>query len=79
MAQIKISLRTVIRDKDLSVLGGVHCTGIDIDVRIEFLHGDPVAPGLHESPKGCCGDPFSKPRNHTSCNKYIFHTHGSLQ
>lgn len=46
MSQIQICFRAVIGDEDFSVLNGVHGAGVDVDVRIEFLHGDMVASGL---------------------------------
>ena len=38
VTQIKIGLRTVIGDKNLAVLNGIHCAGVDIKIRVE-LHG----------------------------------------
>ena len=46
MSQIQICFRAVIGDEDFSVLNGVHGAWVDVDVRIEFLHGDMVASGL---------------------------------
>ena len=44
MPQIQICLSPVICDKDFSVLNRIHCSRVDINVRIKFLHGDCIAP-----------------------------------
>ena len=46
MAQIKIGLHAVISYEHFTMLNGVHGSGIDVDVGIEFLHGHFVASGL---------------------------------
>jgi len=46
MTEIEIGLRPVVGHIDLAVLEGVHGSGIDIDVRIEFQDGHVEAPGL---------------------------------
>ena len=49
MSQIQIRLGPVIGDKYFAVLDRVHGSGINIDVRVEFLHGDLVAPRLQKA------------------------------
>ena len=39
MSQIQIGLRAILRDEYFAVLDRVHGAGINIDIRIEFLHG----------------------------------------
>ena len=39
MSQIQIGLRTIFCDEYLAMLDRVHGAGINIDIRIEFLHG----------------------------------------
>jgi hypothetical protein len=39
--QVEISLAAIVEDVDLAVLVGTHRPGIDVDVRIQFLHADP--------------------------------------
>lgn len=41
MSDIEIGLRAVCRDEDLAVLERVHRPRIDVEVGVEFLHGDP--------------------------------------
>ena len=44
--QIQICLCTVICNKHLSMLNGIHRTRININIRIKFLHCDLVSPRL---------------------------------
>ena len=44
MAKIQIGLRAVLRDEYFAVLDGIHRAGIDIDIGVEFLHRDFIAP-----------------------------------
>ena len=41
MAQIQIGFRSVVSYVNLPVLEGIHCSRIDIDVRVQLLVGDP--------------------------------------
>ncbi len=43
MSQIQICLSAVIRDEDFAVLHRIHGSRVDVDIRVEFLHGDFVA------------------------------------
>ncbi len=46
MSQIQIRLRAVVGHEDLAVLYRVHGAGVDVDVRVELLHGYSVPPGF---------------------------------
>ncbi len=41
VADVEVCLGTVIGDKDLPVLERVHRAGVDVEVGIKLLHGDP--------------------------------------
>ena len=43
MPKVQIRLGAVLGYENLSVLDGVHGSGVDIDIRVEFLHGYFVA------------------------------------
>ena len=43
VSQVEVGLETVLRHVALTVLVGVQCTWVDIDIRVEFLDGDLVA------------------------------------
>ncbi len=46
MPQVEIGFRPVVRDEHFPVLDGVHGSGINIDVRVKFLHGHFIAAGF---------------------------------
>ena len=39
MSQVQVSLSSVIGNKYLAVLYRVHCAWVNVNIRIEFLHG----------------------------------------
>ena len=46
MAEVEVGLASVIRDKYLAMFKGTEGAGIDVDIGIEFLYGDPEAFGF---------------------------------
>ena len=40
VTDVEICFSTVVSDEDLSMLKGIHRAGVDVEIRIEFLHGD---------------------------------------
>ena len=75
MAQIQIRFRPVVRYKYFPVLVRAHGTRIDVDIRIEFLHRDLIAPALQQTPQGSRGNPFTQRRNHTARYENILGCH----
>ena len=41
--EVEVGFRTVVGKEDLAMLEGAHDAGIDIEIRIELLHEDPVS------------------------------------
>ena len=60
VADIQIGLRTILSDKNLAVLEGVHCAGIDVDVGIELLHDHVQAPRTKEPPQAGGGQALAQ-------------------
>ena len=75
MSQVQICFRPVVGNKDFTMLNGIHCTRIDIDVGIEFLHSHLIAPRLEKPSQGRGGDPLSQAGYHASGDKNIFYCH----
>ena len=48
VAEVEVGLAAVVGDEHLAVLERVHGPGVDVDVRVELLHGDPQAPALEQ-------------------------------
>ena len=40
VADVEVGLGAVVGDEDLAVLERVHRAGVDVEVRVELLHGD---------------------------------------
>ena len=57
------------------MLDRIHGAGVDVDVGIEFLHGDVIAARLQQTAKRCCGDAFAKTGHDATGDKYVFHWH----
>ena len=49
--EVEVGLAAIVGDEYLAVFEGVHRARIDVEIRVEFLHGDAEAPGLEEAPK----------------------------
>ena len=60
VAQIQVGLHAVLGDEHLAVLVGVHGAGVHVQIGIELLVGDRVAPGLEQPSQGCCGDALAQ-------------------
>ena len=77
VSQIQICLSTVIGYENFSVLDWIHGTRVNVDVWIEFLHGNLVSPGLEQTSEGCGCNTFSKAGYDTSGDKDVFYWHNS--
>jgi hypothetical protein len=49
VAEVEVGLRAVVGHEDFTVLEGVHGAGVDVDVGIEFHHGDAQAARLRSN------------------------------
>ena len=78
VAEVKVGLRAVIGDEDLAVLIRAHGTGVDVQVRVEFLvlHAQPAL--LEESSERCGADALAKARDNAAGNEDIFHRCASI-
>ena len=49
VTEIEVGFRTIIRDENLTMLDRVHRTRIDVDIRVELLHGNLIAARLQKT------------------------------
>ena len=49
VADVEVGLGAVVGDEDLTVLERVHRPGVDVEVGVELLHGDPQAAHLEQA------------------------------
>src|SRR3989338_2144050 len=72
VSPIKIRLGSIIGDKHFTVLKGIHCSGIHIDIRVHFQHGNFKPATFQESSNGSSSEPLTKRGDDTPCNKNKF-------
>ena len=60
VAKVQVGFGAVVGDENLAVLERVHGAGIDVDVGIELLEGDPKASGLEQRADGRRGQTLAK-------------------
>ena len=60
VAEVEVSLGTVVEDVNFAMLVGRHCAGIDIQIGVKFLHQRGQAAMLKESADGCGSEAFAK-------------------
>ncbi len=63
VSQIEISFSTIIGDKNFAMLKRAHSAGVNINIWVHLLHGDPQPPGFHESADGCRRQTFPQGGN----------------
>src|SRR5262249_8931404 len=75
VSEIQIGFRTIFGDKNFAVLKRIHRTGVDIDIRIQFLKGDLKTARFEQGGNGGSGEPFAEGRNDASRHKNKFSLH----
>src|SRR5690606_22727208 len=62
VADVEVGLGAVVGDEDLPVLEGVHGSRIDVQVRIQLLHGDPQTACREQIAQTGCSEPLAQGR-----------------
>jgi len=75
VAKIQVSLCTIIRNEHFTVLYRIHSTGIDIDIRVEFLHGHTITTHFQKSAQRCGCNSFAETGHNTTSDEDIFDCH----
>ena len=60
MTEVEVRFRAVVEHIDLAVLVRVHRAGVDVQVRVEFLHDDLQAAQLQQGAEGGGGKAFAE-------------------
>ena len=63
VADVEVGLRAVVGDEDLAVLERVHGSRIDVQVRVELLHGDPETARLEQAAEAGGREPLAERRD----------------
>ncbi len=78
MAQIEVGFGAVLGYENLAVLIRAHCAGVDIDIGVELLRGNLIAPAFQKSAQRSRRNALAKPRNNAACNENIL-CHNTLR
>ena len=71
MPEVEVGLSPVVGDEHLAVLEGVHRAGIDVDVGVELLDGDPEAPALQEPAQRGRSQALTERARHPAGDEYV--------
>ena len=75
MSQVQVCLGSVIGNEHLAVLYRIHGSGIDIDVRVKFLHGHFVTAGFEQSSERCGSNSLAESGYNAACDENVFYWH----
>ena len=76
--EVEIAFVPVVGHEDLAVLEGGHRSGVDVEVGIHLLHGNPVATRLEQVPERGGRDALPQRRHDAAGHEYVL-GHGFLQ
>src|SRR5271157_414587 len=74
VTEVEVHLAAIRQDENLPVLGRVHGTCIDIEIRVNFYGGDAITPALQYTANRCRRNSFSEPAHHAAGDKYVLHS-----
>jgi hypothetical protein len=72
MPKIQIGFGAVIGNKDLTMLKGIHGPRVNIDIRVQFLDGDPQPSAFHQSADGSSSQSLTQGRKNSTRNENEF-------
>jgi hypothetical protein len=71
VTEVEVGLASIVGDEDLAMLIRIHRAGIDVDVRVKFLHGDSQATHFEESTQGARRQTLSEGAHYSSRHEYV--------
>jgi len=60
VTDVEVGLGAVLGDEDLPVLERVHRPWVDVEVRVELLHGDPQTTSTKKATQARSGEPLTE-------------------
>ena len=75
VTEVKVGLKTVVRDVALAVLVGVQGARVDVDVGVEFLNSDLIAASLQQAADAGGDDALTQRRDHSARDEDILCVH----
>ena len=71
VAEIEVGLAAVVGDEHLAVLVRVERAGVDVDVGVQLLHGDPQAAGRQQPPERRRSQPLAERARNPASDKNV--------
>jgi len=76
VADVQVGLGAVVGDEHLTVLERVHGARVDVQVRVELLHGDPQTPRLEQRTQTGGGQALAERGSDTPGDEEVLGRHG---
>ena len=75
MTEIQVCLCSISRHVTLSMFVWIECSGVDVDIRIEFLDGNPIPHRLKQFAQGSRDNTLTQRRGNPTGDKdkFCFH------
>lgn len=73
MSHVLIDFPTILRDKDFPMFKGIHGSGIDVQIGVDFDGSYLNSPGLQNFAEGGGNYPFAQAAYHTTGDDNVFH------
>ena len=70
--EIEVGFASIVGDEHLTVLVRVHRAGVDVDVRVQFLEGDPQTPHFQQTTQGTGRQTLAQGAGNTTCHENVF-------
>lgn len=78
VTEIQICFGAVVSDKNFAVLDRVHCSRINIDIRVELLACDFISSHLEKTSKRSSSNTLTESRYNTTSDKHILDCHNYI-
>src|SRR5690606_18936739 len=75
MAQVKVGLGAIVQHEHLAVLIWAHGAGVNVDIRVQFLHSHGKTAFFEQTAHGRRSDAFSNRADNTASEENIFGRH----
>src|SRR5438093_1148022 len=73
MSEIEIGLSAVVQHVNFTVLEGIHCSRIDVEIRIELLQNNAQSARFEQRSKRGGGQTFALRTDHAAGHENVFH------
>ena len=72
VANVEVCFGAIVGDKHFTVLEGIHCSRVNIQIRVKLLHDHAQAPTGEKVSERCCGQTLAERGDNTTGHKDVF-------